>query len=580
MSSPSNHPQSYILYADVASISLTRIERLLTSNEVPTLSETPYMSSLIAESQSRLDDSRRRAFILRQVLRELEEEGGQIEAQLNQRRATLSAIRKIPTELLQAIFLEYNEITAKDYSLVCRHRLANGPWALGQVCQTWRASAVAYHRLWSKIYLKRPGTADRDIRLLVSLIEEGLHRAGDELLTFHIDLGSEIDDPPATASIINVFVSHSSRWYDAALFFSLDACNTIRQIRSSFYSLRHLSLRLYDGFTDEEQAAQIGTIEGFSNAMELRTISVEGIAFPEAIHLPWHLLTHVRAVSTPYARLHPIAIFLQCTNLASVDLDFSYQFFLPATTRIVTNRTIKRIYMASYFAQLFPKLSLPGLTSLQLEYSASQTSPTLSATAPLSEMLTRSRCTLTKLVFSYTLVHRDMISILSLSSMNHLEEFILDLDEFLQVNGDHDWFISLLKFLTISRHVDPQTGLPPPIKLPRLRILRFRIYTCVGEMTCEGWDQTTTSPKHKCIKWLGPELLDLMESRVLLRDLDHMARLEEVDVRLGFVAHLPYWYNNAERIKNIKEQRVKVYVGFDQSQSWPYEQHVIDTSSN
>jgi hypothetical protein len=460
---------------------------------------------------------------------------------------------------------------------VCRYKLSNGPWTLGQVCAQWRETAKANHHLWSTVVLRRSSFATSEIGPLLRVLEAGLERSCTSLLTLEIDLGAEIDDPHTTASIIQVFFSHSTRWYRAAISFAVDGCYIIRNMTASFPALHRLGLRLHSHFTDEESASEFGTIKCFSTCSELRIVEIEGINFPGAINLPWQLLTHIRAVSTPCVQLHPLTVLRRCTNIISLDVDFSFQFFLPSTTSVVTNLTLQHLSIATYFWQIFPKISLPNLQSLNLGYSAKESSLTVSIAAPLGEMLTRSECTLQRMTFSYSFVHRDIIPILSLPAMNQLQELVLDLDQDLNTNDDHDWFLSFLTLLIISRSVDPETGLPAPMKLPRLRTLKIRARTPIGETTCEDWDDIE-SPGHACVRWIGPELFDMLESRLLPREFNHSSNLEEMDVKLGFVAHLPYWHKETERIQRMKKLGLKFTLTFSRDHRWPYESGEIEPS--
>ncbi|KAJ7748606.1 hypothetical protein B0H16DRAFT_1725426 [Mycena metata] len=99
------------------------------------------------------------------------------EGRLDAYRGILSPVRRIPTELLCEIFLavlpEAGLAGRPSDSLKVTRRhdkqtFYTAPWSLGQVCQRWRATAVGYAALWTRITLSRNPI----------LIETQLYRSG------------------------------------------------------------------------------------------------------------------------------------------------------------------------------------------------------------------------------------------------------------------------------------------------------------------------------------------------------------------------------------------------------------------
>jgi hypothetical protein len=60
-------------------------------------------------------------------------------------RSLLVRIRNLPPELLQEIFLVYSE-TSTGY-----HRWIRPPFVLGQICRSWRQTAISLPALWDKL---------------------------------------------------------------------------------------------------------------------------------------------------------------------------------------------------------------------------------------------------------------------------------------------------------------------------------------------------------------------------------------------------------------------------------------------
>ncbi|KAK1231164.1 hypothetical protein PQX77_005690 [Marasmius sp. AFHP31] len=149
----------------------------------------------------------------------LNEEKTRIEDILARYQCLLRPVLKLPPELLARIFLFSTDLLADDISERFREQLpptslnpARHPWALSQVCQSWRRIALNTPRLWSLVSFTFPrGSQSVDVsRAQCYRLQVQLQRCG----------GSPIDiytrTPNAYSNSIERFLSplcyHSPNW--------------------------------------------------------------------------------------------------------------------------------------------------------------------------------------------------------------------------------------------------------------------------------------------------------------------------------------------------------------------------------
>ena len=189
-------------------------------------------------------------------------------------KGVLSAIRRIPPELLQEIFIH---ITVPwTYS-----RWNTIPWALSQVCRLWRSTALSVSSMWSRlptIYLhkKIPNSYAAQIREL-------LVRSRDAPISFYLYAPfKELNSHP----IIDALVLHSERWQTVAIDSTTPTIFAFKGIKGRLSSLRTLSLEVW------RQTDPV-VFDMFEDAPQLREVSLDG-PFPGEVRLPFSQLTRYK----------------------------------------------------------------------------------------------------------------------------------------------------------------------------------------------------------------------------------------------------------------------------------------------
>ena len=189
-------------------------------------------------------------------------------------KGVLSAIRRIPPEILQEIFIHITvPWTCSRWNTI--------PWALSQVCRLWRTTALSVSSMWSRlptIYLHKKIPCS-----YVAQIRELLVRSRDAPISFYLYAPfKELNSHP----IIDALVLHSERWQTVAIDSTTPTIFAFKGIKGRLSSLRTLSLEVW------RQTDPV-VFDMFEDAPQLREVSLDG-PFPGEVRLPFSQLTRYK----------------------------------------------------------------------------------------------------------------------------------------------------------------------------------------------------------------------------------------------------------------------------------------------
>ncbi|ESK93975.1 hypothetical protein Moror_12932 [Moniliophthora roreri MCA 2997] len=156
----------------------------------------------------------------REAIRRLEIERDSIHVSLEQHRALLSPIRRIPTEMLAEIFQR-----CLPDELYVRPSPQDAPLLLGQVCSSWRQLALGTSSLWSSIHIT---VDEKGCHPHLPLVEVWLSRSATKPLAIRIDenlriegLFDHVDEGLVTgAAVLRKFYPAYNRWRHLCLTYS------------------------------------------------------------------------------------------------------------------------------------------------------------------------------------------------------------------------------------------------------------------------------------------------------------------------------------------------------------------------
>ena len=180
------------------------MRHLLKSNAAPSDSEVVAIRALLSDAEASIDELHRR-FPAHDHESQLI--GSQLLKSIEAHRALLSLVRRLPSEILEVIFLHY----ADGPDLI---RIGTMPWRLGHISYRWRKIALSLPSLWDnipRIYLPEAGSERSYLRALTCLLQ----RSGTSpTLKFDIRYHPLPDIwkvPPGNSPIVKEIMLHSER---------------------------------------------------------------------------------------------------------------------------------------------------------------------------------------------------------------------------------------------------------------------------------------------------------------------------------------------------------------------------------
>ncbi|KAJ7842284.1 hypothetical protein B0H13DRAFT_1521732, partial [Mycena leptocephala] len=112
------------------------VNRLVRSNDVPLDSEALVIRSIVSDGEGRMRALDAHIFHLQATLAQLSQRRDEMVEHLRVHRAIFSPIRRVPMELVCAIFALA--------SVQNRVKSGTPPWRLGFICRSWRHYALTY----------------------------------------------------------------------------------------------------------------------------------------------------------------------------------------------------------------------------------------------------------------------------------------------------------------------------------------------------------------------------------------------------------------------------------------------------
>ncbi|KAK6984958.1 hypothetical protein R3P38DRAFT_3450943 [Favolaschia claudopus] len=341
-SSPSLSPGSKSLMS--SSLLPPDIQALLASNRPPLESQIPVIRNIIATTHARLATLRAESGILSSRLdqlagtglREHKEELGKqlavlddavrvVAEQLRAENSLLSAIRRIPPEILCEIFKWVAQRGCWRY--VVGSPVVGAPWHLTHICRGWRNVARSYPRLWGTLSISHHVPVHQGPRFELcfpeAAIETQLALSRPATLTILLDVYLYPNQQTAhLEKLLRLLTRESNRWLN--LFIGCMPRSTrllasaLSVIRGQLAQLDTVRLTLED--FDEARYEDLWSL--FATAPKLRKVEFETsrdflprpagiIPLPNSFSIPQHQLTHLAINSSPGFIFH---ILLQAAD--------------------------------------------------------------------------------------------------------------------------------------------------------------------------------------------------------------------------------------------------------------------------
>ncbi|KAJ7460318.1 hypothetical protein FB451DRAFT_1096843 [Mycena latifolia] len=412
--------------AQVVDVSSAAFTHLINSNDVPLDREVPEIHHIIANSQDRLDALDSQIDSLHATLAQLVRRRDEMAEDVHKHKAVLSPVRRVPPELLCAIFWMALPFTRRVQGRANGDLVTQAPWHLGQVCRKWRETALAYPHLWSSIHIVHPPRPLRFRDIYPQpMLETQLQRSGsrplDVVLECHGDLGLE-----------GSVVLASDRWRTLSVRVAgLGIALGLLSVAQGHLSVLEM-LDLIDDTVNWSSAPS----NIFLAAPSLRAVILTDARLRQhspPLVLPWHQITHYRGT---YKAERQLEILRAAPCLVQCSLSFS-NTVRPAGQEIIILPVLRRLYLRQ--ALFLNLLNAPLLEELFVEDFSIDT---------ILPFVERSSCQLTKLVLLDCTISAAASALRSIPTLTDFHIRTYDPAE--QISPSH-----LFAAMTISASQDP-----------------------------------------------------------------------------------------------------------------------------
>ncbi|KAJ7172833.1 hypothetical protein C8R43DRAFT_1208927, partial [Mycena crocata] len=118
--------------------------------------EIPVIRQIIADNEIQLGILEAQISSVAAALDQLRKRRDELAEVTHQYRGAISAVRRVPSELICEIFaLTMLDVLHTDVNSV-RKKPNQSPWPSAQICAPWRQAAIGYPILWRFIEISKP----------------------------------------------------------------------------------------------------------------------------------------------------------------------------------------------------------------------------------------------------------------------------------------------------------------------------------------------------------------------------------------------------------------------------------------
>lgn len=400
----------------VVDVPTSPVAHLLHTNGTPSFSERALIDDTIINAQStlsQLDDQ------LKDFMRTYRQKRKAIHEYVDSHRALLSQERRVPAEILSAIFVRCLPERWQEHSVSSSHTLAT-PLLLSQVCSYWRNVCIATPTLWSSFHLRLTGNPSEKA---LDRQKTWLSRNGGVQLSMMIEALEE-DFDMSTHPMTELLMSQCDRWRHLVLNMSFAALTGLAPVKHHLGSLRTLSINPNPNLDINELWLSPDT---FELAPHLHTVELgTGALAPQTIKLPWGQLT--RCSTRAIYAVEALEMLQQSPGLIECDIellnrpgDFSTY---PSLVELSHLRSL-HLHTLQETAITLDYLTLPSLVNFEVKLRGFLGNG-WGLHSHFSPLMSRSSCSLQRLVIELAYANmQDEDLIQCLGAVPSLVEIIL-----------------------------------------------------------------------------------------------------------------------------------------------------------
>lgn len=323
------------------------VPHIIGSNEPPSDAELAIIRETIEISDNNMVQLNRDIISAEIALAEMKKRYHQLRTHRQVHAALLTPMRRLPVELLAAIF----EACLPDRP----DRNLRDPLTLAGVCRRWRIVAVSTGRLWSRmeIYLQTVHPQSQ-----ANQVGTWLLRSGGCPLSIKIRFMGKLKEHP----VIDALLAYAHHWADIDICVPSALFDAFSPAIGRMLELRHIKLRSTDNQHFEPNGLSV-----FATAPRLRSAILH--VPPDQVLLPWDQLKEC----TVSANISPLLYLLERTTsldrcvIESCLLDLAGG---PPPSAVVSN--LKSLQVRHHLLDIgsvivFDCLTLPHLTDLSIQ---------------------------------------------------------------------------------------------------------------------------------------------------------------------------------------------------------------------
>ncbi|KAF8971263.1 hypothetical protein BDZ97DRAFT_1788618 [Flammula alnicola] len=284
---------------------------------------------------------------------------------ISQHIRVLSPMRRLPSELLREIFvwlspcLQIYPDSAQNWP-----SSKDLPWAVSQVCRSWRAIALSLPSLWNHLPLVRK-TPDNQFQL--DVLKELLRRTGEAPLDIYFYFSHQFEH--STHPIINLLLRHCERWQYVTVYASFATLAAFEPIKRRLPTLRALTVTTYAGRASTTFSPL--QFDAFEVAPKLREVELDlNLADNHTIKLPFSQLVYYKDHSSSRLAIHELqqvlaSPFLETLILCADMLGVSFSFppiILPRLRKL----RLSDCFHYSYIGFL-DRITVPAIEVLEID---------------------------------------------------------------------------------------------------------------------------------------------------------------------------------------------------------------------
>ncbi|KAJ7576742.1 hypothetical protein C8J56DRAFT_1062008 [Mycena floridula] len=317
----------------------------------------------------------------------LAEHGADLEKITSAVKSVLSAIRRIPAEVVGEIIVAALTDPVTGSIRGTSLDVKTGPWVYSQVCRLWRREGVSRSSLWAKIEIfdaiQSPHSA--------AVLQEILARSRQQPCQLKLSPSSR--PYTTTSDILAVATKHSFHWRDVELDLHPYQFDKLTRLQLCAPRLQKLRINCVENSHASDRVL-IAFMDSFKSTPALKSISFQSSHHLERLKVPWGQLTEFQEENCYFS----FELLGKMPNLACITLTRQFRSISELSpTTLPSLHTLKSPGTRAHWrgTNALPLLTLPSLENLHIDSSLLPQIP---------ELIQRSSCSLRNLSLEGELV--------------------------------------------------------------------------------------------------------------------------------------------------------------------------------